>query len=168
MGKNLDQTPAHFIEPKIQKSGSLIGTNLKIGIVCAKFNQWITQSLLMGCIQGLKEHQVNEDNISTYWVPGAFEVPVIVDRIFPQYDAVIAIACVIQGGTPHFDYVCDSITQGITLANNTHQKPGIFCVLTTNTVEQAEERSKANCTSNKGYEAALAAIEMANLINDEA
>ena len=165
MGKNLNSTPSHYITPKTEISGNLNGSNLKIGIVCAKFNSLITKSLLTGAIKGLKDHQVIEKNITTFWVPGAFEIPVIVNQVLPKFDAVIAIACVIQGDTPHFDYVCDGITQGITLASHKHEKPGIFCVLTTNTQQEAEDRAKPD-SSNKGYEAAISAIEMANLIND--
>ena len=163
MGKNLSITPDHFIEPKNSIHGGLDGQQLNIGIVCAKFNQLITKSLLMGAINGLVDHNVNEKNIDTFWVPGAFEVPVVMATKFPNYDAMIAIACVIQGDTPHFDYVCKGITDGVTLAINDHKKPGIFCVLTTNNQREAEERSKPDKT-NKGYEAAISAIEMANLI----
>lgn len=163
MGKNLNIEPSHYQKPNHSIEGSLDGSTLNIGIICAKFNQTITKSLLMGAINGLTKHGVQDDAITTHWVPGAFEVPVIADIIFPKYDAIIAIACVIQGDTPHFDYVCQGITSGITTAIHTHQRPGIFCVLTTNTVEEAEERSKPNSTNNKGYEAALTAIEMANL-----
>ncbi len=163
MGKNLSITPDNFIEPKKSIHGGLDGKQLTIGIVCAKFNQFITKSLLMGAIKGLVDHNVNEENIDTFWVPGAFEVPIVMATKFPNYDAMIAIACVIQGDTPHFDYVCKGITEGVTLAINDHKKPGIFCVLTTNNQREAEERSKPDKT-NKGYEAAISAIEMANLI----
>ena len=159
MGKNLNKVPASYKAPKNCIEGDLIGMNLRVGIVCAKFNQAITKSLLMGAITGLTDHGVLENNIVTHFVPGAFEVPIIVDNIFPNYDAIIAIACVIRGDTPHFDYVCQGITTGLTSAIHTHQKPGIFCVLTTDTVEQAEVRSKENSKTNKGYEAAIAAIE---------
>lgn len=164
MGKNLNTLPENYIEPKNNLSGSLDGTNLTIGIVCATFNQFITKSLLMGSIECLTSKHVKETNIQTYFVPGAFEVPLIVNKIAPNVDAVIAIACVIQGDTPHFDYVCEGITTGINNAITTHKKPIIYCVLTTHTEEQALERCKPNCKSNKGYEAACAAIEMSNLI----
>ena len=166
MGKNLNIEPNIYKPPKRLIEGDLNGSNLKIGIVCAKFNQTITKSLLMGAISGLTDHKVAESNIDTYFVPGAFEVPIVVDRIFPKYDVVIAIACVIRGGTPHFDYVCDGITTGITTAIHTHQKPCIFCVLTTDNEEQAHDRSKENSKDNKGYEAALAAIETANILTN--
>ena len=164
MAKNLTETPTHFIEPKKAHKGSMDGMRLKVGIVCAKFNGLITKSLLMGALQGLKEHNVGESNIDTFWVPGAFEVPVVMAKKFENYDVMIAIACVIKGDTPHFDYVCQGITEGITMAVNDHKKPGIFCVLTTNNQKEAELRSAPNSTSNKGYEAAIAAIEMGNLI----
>ena len=164
MGKNLNTEPNHYSQPTNCIEGHLDGSDLKIGIVCAKFNQTITKSLLTGAVSGLTEHGVFENNIVTHFVPGAFEVPLIVDSIFPNFDAIIAIACVIRGGTPHFDYVCQSITSGLTSAIHTHQKPGIFCVLTTDTIEQAEVRSKANSKQNKGYEAAIAAIETTNIL----
>ncbi len=164
MADNITGSPENYISPKNEIFGSLDGTNKNIGIICAKFNEKITKSVLMGAISGLTKHGVDEKNIITHWVPGAFEIPVVAETIFPKYDAIIAIACVIKGDTPHFDYVCDAITQGMTLANANHKKPGIFCVLTTNTKTQADERSKPNCTSNKGYEAALTAIEMVNLL----
>ncbi len=163
MGKNLNIEPDHYTEPDQSITGSLDGSSLNIGIVCARFNQTITKSLLMGAIDGLTEHGVQQDAITTHWVPGAFEVPVIADIIFPKYDVIIAIACVIQGDTPHFDYVCQGITSGLTNAIHTHQKPGIFCVLTTDTVEQADERSRPKSKTNKGYEAALSAIEMGTI-----
>ena len=165
MGKNLNQTPSFYRTPKHLIEGDLDGTHLKIGIVCARFNQFITKSLLMGAIEGLIKHNVNEDNILTHVVPGAFEVPVVVEKLLPKVDVVIAIACVIKGDTPHFDYVCQGITSGITQAISQHKKPCIYCVLTTNTIKQAESRAVPHSTANKGYEAALAAIETANLIN---
>ena len=164
MADNITGNPAGYIPPIHSIEGSLDGTNQRIGIICAKFNERITKSLLMGAISGLTAHGVNEDNVTTHWVPGAFEIPIVADTIFPTYDAVIAIACVIKGDTPHFDYVCDAITQGMTLANANHKKPGIFCVLTTHTKDQADARSKPNCTRNKGYEAALTALEMITLL----
>ena len=167
MADNLTGNPEHYCPPPYAFKGSLSGDALRIGIICATFNERITKSLLMGCYDGLTTHAVANQNIATYWVPGAFEIPVVAENIFPNYDALIAIACVIKGDTPHFDYVCDAITQGMTLANATHKKPGVFCVLTTNTVDEAMARSKPNCPSNKGYEAALGAIEMANLLAGE-
>jgi 6,7-dimethyl-8-ribityllumazine synthase len=164
MADNIIGNPIGYIPPNNSIEGSLDGKNHRIGIVCAKFNERITKSLLMGAISGLTAHGVNEDNITTHWVPGAFEIPIVADTIFPTYDALIAIACVIKGDTPHFDYVCDAITQGMTLANAKHKKPGIFCVLTTNTKAEADARSTPNCTSNKGHEAALTALEMVNLL----
>ena len=164
MGKNLNTEPKIYKKPNNCIEGDLNGANFRIGIVCAKFNQAITKSLLMGAISGLTDHGVSEENIVTHFVPGAFEVPVVADKIFPNYDAVIAIACVIKGDTPHFDYVCDAITNGLTTAIHTHQKPGIFCVLTTNTVGQAEERAIPNSPDNKGYEAAIAAIETCQVL----
>ena len=160
---NLNLDPDHYVAPKNLIQGNLNPMNFKVGIVCAKFNSLITKSLLMGAIQGLSEHGMTENQMATYFVPGAFEVPLLVDQIFPTVDAVIAIACVIKGDTPHFDYVCQGITSGLTTAIHTHQKPGIFCVLTTNTIEQAQERAQPNSVNNKGYEAAIGALEMLNI-----
>jgi 6,7-dimethyl-8-ribityllumazine synthase len=165
MGKNLNTVPNHFIEPKNSIQHNLDGSKLTIGIVTAEFNQAITKSLFMGAMQGLTEHGVLENNIISTWVPGAFEVPVVANKLFKKVDAVIAIACVIQGDTPHFDYVCNGITQGLNLAIQSNEKPGIFCVLTTNTVAQAEERAIPNAKSNKGYEAAITAIQTVNTLN---
>ena len=166
MADNITGTPHGYTPPSQSIEGTLDGKNKKIGIICAKFNERITKSLLMGARSGLIDHGVKENDIMTHWVPGAFEIPVVATNIFPMYDALIAIACVIKGDTPHFDYVCDAITQGLTLASATHKKPGIFCVLTTNTKSQAFDRSIPNCKSNKGYEAALSAIEMINLLKN--
>ena len=164
MANNITGSPDDYTPPKHSTRGTLAGKNKKIGIICAKFNEQITKSLLMGAISGLTQHDVNEDNIHTYWVPGAFEVPVVAENIFPKYDAIIAIACVIKGDTPHFDYVCNAITQGMTLANSNHKKPGIFCVLTTNNQQEADARAQPQSKTNKGYEAALSAIEMLTLL----
>ncbi len=164
MGKNLNTSPNHYIEPKNCFTGNLTHPDLTVGIVCAEFNQFITKSLLMGAIDGLTNHNIPQDNIYTYFVPGAFEIPVVVENLLPKVDVVIAIACVIKGDTPHFDYVCQGITTGITQAIAQHKKPCIYCVLTTNTVDQAQQRALPNSTTNKGYEAALAAIQTSSII----
>ena len=167
MGKNLNTTPENYKSPFNEVVGHLDGSKLSVGIVCSKFNSLITKSLLMGAIDGLNENNVLEKNITTFWVPGAFEIPVVVNNKLPDYDVIICIACIIQGDTPHFDMVCEGVTQGITMAVHEHKKPAIYCILTTNNQQQAEDRAKPNCKSNKGYEAAIAAIEMANIINDQ-
>jgi 6,7-dimethyl-8-ribityllumazine synthase len=161
---NQTGTPDHFEYPRNHTTGSLDGRLLRIGIVCARFNEFITKSLLMGAISGLSDHHVSDANHHTYWVPGAFEIPLMMSHIMPTYDAVIALACVIKGDTAHFDYVCDAVTQGVLQVSLQHQKPGIFGVLTTDTVDQALERARPHSPSNKGYEAALTAIEMANAL----
>jgi 6,7-dimethyl-8-ribityllumazine synthase len=161
MGKNLSDIPDHYIAPHHQHQGK-INLNHRFGIVCARFNQRITKALLTGALTAFSDQGFSPDNIHTFWVPGAFEVPVVMNQQFPAFDAMIAIACIIKGDTPHFDFVCQGITQGIVLANQAHNKPGIFCVLTTNTNQQAEDRAQPN-QSNKGYEAALGAMEMASL-----
>lgn len=161
MSINLNQPIDQFIPPKHVITGTkpvpFTGT---IGIVCATFNLTITQSLLMGAINGLLDHGLTQDHLQTIMVPGAFEVPLIADQLLTTVDLVIAIACVIRGDTPHFDYVCQGITHGITTAIHTHKKPVIFCVLTTNTIEEAKKRAVFGCTTNKGYEAANGALEM--------
>jgi 6,7-dimethyl-8-ribityllumazine synthase len=165
MGKSLDTPPPHYVAPKNSHTGALDGRGQRIGIVCARFNQQITKSLLMGAIEGLQAHGVNEEDRHIFWVPGAVEIPLVVSQKFPQFDAMIAIGCVIRGDTPHFDYVCNAVTEGLTMAMHQHQKPAIFCVLTTESAPQAIARSTPNCPTNKGYEAALSAIEMVHLLS---
>lgn len=146
--------------------GSLVGTDLKIGIVVGRFNDFITSKLLDGAIGTLKQHGVSEDNITTAWVPGAFEIPLIAQKMAmnEKYDAVITLGTVIRGLTPHFDYVCNEAAKGVSTASLTSGKPVIFGVITTDTIEQAIERAGTKA-GNKGADAAVAAIEMANLVN---
>ena len=146
------------------QKGDLNGKSLKTAIVVAEFNGAITQRLLEGCINGLQEHQVQDQNISVHWVPGAFEVPVMADHLLQKnHDVVICLAAVIEGGTAHFDYVCQGVTQGCQQVMLKHTKPVIFGVLTTETTEQALDRCKDG--NNKGYEAAITAIQMGRLIS---
>ncbi|BAU29068.1 6,7-dimethyl-8-ribityllumazine synthase [Aneurinibacillus soli] len=144
--------------------GNLVGTGLKVGIVVGRFNEFITSKLLGGALDALKRHDVAEDAVDVAWVPGAFELPIIVKKMAEsgKYDAVIALGTVIRGSTPHFDYVCSEAAKGVAAVGMNTGVPTIFGVLTTDTIEQAIERAGTKA-GNKGWEAATAAIEMANL-----
>ncbi|MBY7142707.1 6,7-dimethyl-8-ribityllumazine synthase [Virgibacillus sp. NKC19-3] len=145
--------------------GNLVGSNLKIGVVVGRFNELITAKLLDGAVGTLKRHGLTDDNIDVAWVPGAFEIPLIARKMAnnPTYDAVITLGTVIRGSTPHFDYVCNETAKGVSHASVQSEKPVIFGILTTETIEQAVERAGTKA-GNKGAEAAVSAIEMANLI----
>ncbi|HEX6594300.1 MAG TPA: 6,7-dimethyl-8-ribityllumazine synthase [Bacillota bacterium] len=145
--------------------GNLVGTNLHIGIVVGRFNEFITNQLLQGALDTLQRHGVQEENIDVAWVPGAFEIPLVAQKMAQKasYDAVITLGTVIRGATPHFDYVCNEAAKGVSSASVQTDKPVIFGILTTETIEQAIERAGTKA-GNKGAEAATAAIEMANLM----
>lgn len=145
--------------------GNLIGTGLKIAIVVGRFNEFITAKLLSGAEDALHRHGVNEDDITVAWVPGAFEIPLLAKKLAEsgQYDAVITLGTVIRGATPHFEYVCGEVAKGVAAAGLHSGVPIIFGVLTTETIEQAIERAGTKA-GNKGWEAAVGAIEMANLV----
>ncbi|SET04015.1 6,7-dimethyl-8-ribityllumazine synthase [Salinibacillus kushneri] len=147
--------------------GSLVGTNLKVGIVVGRFNEFITKKLLDGAFGTLQRHGVSEDDIDTAWVPGAFEIPLIAQKMAEsgRYDAVIALGTVIRGSTPHFDYVCNEAAKGVSSAALKTGKPVIFGIITTDTIEQAIERAGTKA-GNKGSEAAVAAVEMAQLVKN--
>jgi len=144
--------------------GHLVGTGLKVGIVVGRFNEFITSKLLGGAQDALKRHGINSEDVDVAWVPGAFEIPFAAKKLAAsgQYDAVITLGTVIRGSTPHFDYVCNEAAKGIASLSMQHDIPVIFGVLTTDTIEQAVERAGTKA-GNKGWEAAVAAIEMANL-----
>lgn len=144
--------------------GQVVGTEQKIAIVVARFNEFITGKLLDGALDTLKRHGVKEENIDTAWVPGAYEIPLVAKKLAlkPDYDAVITLGTVIRGATPHFDYVCNEAAKGVSHAALESGKPVIFGILTTETIEQAIERAGTKA-GNKGSEAALAAIEMVDL-----
>ncbi|MFB4163498.1 6,7-dimethyl-8-ribityllumazine synthase [Alteribacillus sp. JSM 102045] len=144
--------------------GNLVGTGLKIGIVAGRFNEFITSKLLGGAEDALIRHGVEDNGIDVAWVPGAFEIPYAAKRMAEtgKYDAIITLGTVIKGSTPHFDYVCGEVAKGVGSLSLEKGLPVIFGVLTTNTIEQAIERAGTKA-GNKGAEAALAAIEMANL-----
>lgn len=145
--------------------GNLVAENIKVGIVVGRFNEFIVSKLLGGALDGLKRHGVNENNIDIAYVPGAFEIPLIAKKMAKdeKYDAVICLGAVIKGSTPHFDYVCAETTKGIGAVGLATEKPVIFGVLTTDTIEQAIERAGTKA-GNKGYDAAVTAIEMTNLL----
>lgn len=145
--------------------GNVVGADLKIGIVVGRFNDFITSKLLEGATDALKRHGVDEGNIDTAWVPGAFEIPLVAKKMAESqsYDAVITLGTVIRGSTPHFDYVCNEAAKGVSSASLQTNTPVIFGILTTETIEQAIERAGTK-VGNKGAEAAVSAIEMANLI----
>lgn len=144
--------------------GHLVGTDLKVGIVVGRFNEFITSKLQGGALDALKRHGVKEDDVDVAYVPGAFEVPMVAKRMADtgKYDAVITLGAVIRGSTPHFDYVCNEAAKGVSQAAMQSGVPVIFGVITTETIEQAIERAGTKA-GNKGWEAATAAIEMANL-----
>ncbi|HBI03447.1 MAG TPA: 6,7-dimethyl-8-ribityllumazine synthase [Paenibacillaceae bacterium] len=144
--------------------GNLVGTGLKIGIVVARFNDFITGKLLTGAQDALKRHGVEESNVDVAWVPGAFEIPLLVKKMAEsnKYDAVIALGTVIRGATPHFDYVCNEAAKGVASVGLQTGVPTIFGVLTTDSIEQAIERAGTKA-GNKGWDCAVSAIEMANL-----
>jgi 6,7-dimethyl-8-ribityllumazine synthase len=145
--------------------GNLVAVGLRIGIVVARFNSLITSQLLEGARDGLRRHGVAEENIDVAWVPGSFEIPVIAKKLAGtgRYDAVICLGAVIRGSTPHFDYVAAEVSKGVAAAGFQSGLPVIFGVLTTDTTEQAIERAGVKA-GNKGYDAAVTAVEMANLI----
>ncbi len=147
-------------------NGNLSGKGKKFTIVLSRFNSFLTERLLEGAIDCLVRHEVSENDIKIIRVPGAFEIPLICKKVLEKKktDAVIAIGAVIRGETPHFEYVAAEVSKGLANISLEHGVPVIFGVLTTDTIEQAEVRSGAK-GSNKGFEAALTAIEMVNLID---
>ena len=144
--------------------GKLDATGLKIGIVVSRFNDFITSKLLGGAIDCIKRNNGDEDNISVAWVPGAFEIPATARRLVQskKYDAVICLGTVIRGSTPHFDYVAAEVSKGVAQVSMAAEIPVIFGVLTTDSIEQAIERAGTK-SGNKGFDAAMSAIEMASL-----
>ncbi len=144
--------------------GHLVGTGLKIGIVVGRFNEFITSKLLSAAQDACRRHGVSEEDIDLAWVPGAFEIPMIAKKMADsgKYDAVITLGTVIRGATPHFDYVCSETAKGVASAGMQSGIPVIFGVLTTDSIEQSIERAGTKA-GNKGWDAAVSAIEMANL-----
>lgn len=147
--------------------GKLVPKNIKIGIVAARFNEFIVSKLIGGCEDTLLRHGVREEDISLAWVPGAFEIPLIAEKMAKsgKYDAVIALGAVIRGSTSHYDYVCAEVSKGIAAVSLESGVPVMFGVLTTDTIEQAIERAGTKA-GNKGADCAQGAIEMVDLIRE--
>ena len=145
--------------------GKLVAEGLKVGIIVGRFNEFVGGKLLDGALDGLKRHGVKDEDIDVAWVPGAFEIPLIAKKMAKndRYDAVICLGAVIKGSTSNYDYVCSEVSKGIASVSLETEKPVLFGVLTTNNIEQAIERSGSKA-GNKGYECAVSAIEMANLL----
>lgn len=147
--------------------GKLVSKNIKVGIVAARFNEFIVSKLLSGAIDGLERHDVCNEDIEVAWVPGAFEIPLIASKMANsrKYDAIICLGAVIRGSTSHYDYVCSEVSKGIANVSLNADIPVMFGVVTTENIEQAIERAGTKA-GNKGYDCAISAIEMVNLIRE--
>ena len=148
--------------------GKLVSENgIKVGIVAARYNEFITSKLVGGALDGLKRENVKDEDIDVAWVPGAFEIPLIASKMAKsrKYDAIICVGAVIRGSTSHYDYVCSEVSKGIAQVSLANDLPVMFGVLTTDTIEQAIERAGTKA-GNKGFECAQGAIEMVNLIRE--
>ncbi len=145
--------------------GNLVAEGLKFGIIVARFNEFITSKLLGGSLDALKRHGAAGENVEIAWVPGAYEIPLVAQKMAmsKKYDAVICLGTVIRGSTSHYDYVCAEVSKGVAQVGLHSGVPTIFGVLTTDTIEQAIERAGTKA-GNKGFDAAVSAIEMANLL----
>ncbi|MCI7036275.1 MAG: 6,7-dimethyl-8-ribityllumazine synthase [Treponema sp.] len=145
--------------------GKLVSDGMKVAIVASRFNEFIVSKLIEGARDGLLRHDVAEENISLAWVPGAFEIPVVAKKLAEsgKYDAVICVGAVIRGATTHYDYVCAEVSKGIATVSMQTGVPVMFGILTTDTIQQAMERAGTKA-GNKGYDCALGAIEMVNLM----
>jgi 6,7-dimethyl-8-ribityllumazine synthase len=145
--------------------GNLLGKGLKFGVVVSRFNEFFSKKLLEGAQDALLRHGVMESDIEIAWTPGSFEIPLIAQKMAQskKYNAIICLGAVIRGGTPHFEYIASEVTKGIAKVNLDSGVPVIFGVITTDTLEQAIERSGTK-DGNKGFDAAVSAIEMANLV----
>lgn len=145
--------------------GHLVGSGLKMAVVISRFNVFIGGKLLEGAEDALIRHGVAKEDIHVYWVPGAFEIPLMAKKVVStnRYDAVICLGAVIRGATPHFDYVCSEVTKGVAQVSLEAMVPVIMGVLTTEDIEQAIERAGTK-SGNKGFDAGMAAIEMANML----
>jgi 6,7-dimethyl-8-ribityllumazine synthase len=145
--------------------GKLVAQDMKVGIVVSRFNEFITSKLLGGAQDGLVRHGVKDEDITVAWVPGAFEIPLIAQKMAQsgKYDAVIALGAVIRGATSHYDYVCNEVSKGVAQASLQSGVPVLFGIVTTENIEQAIERAGTKA-GNKGYDCALSAVEMVNLM----
>lgn len=147
--------------------GKLVNTEIKIAIVVARFNEFITNKLLGGALDSLKRHEIDDSNISVAWVPGAFEIPLIASTLAKknEYDAIICLGAIIRGNTSHYDLVCNEVSKGIANISLQNDIPVMFGILTTENIEQAIERAGSKA-GNKGFDCATGAIEMVNLVKD--
>lgn len=147
--------------------GNLVSRGIRVGIIVARFNEFIGSKLLSGAMDGLLRHEVKEEDIEIAWVPGAFEIPLIASKMAKsgKYDAVICLGAVIRGATTHYDYVCSEVSKGIANVSLNSDIPIMFGILTTENIEQAIERAGTKA-GNKGYDCAVGAIEMVNLIRN--
>ena len=145
--------------------GIISGKKLKIAIVVARFNEFITSKLLSGALDALKRHETPEENIYVAWVPGCFEIPLVAKKLAStkNFDAVICLGAVIRGATNHYDYVCNEVSKGIAAVALQSGVPTIFGIVTTENIQQAIERAGTK-SGNKGFDAAISAMEMANLL----
>ncbi len=164
--------PGFYIYPEEKQGGvmkviegNFSGKGLKVGIIAGRFNEFISSKLIGGALDALKRHEVSEDDIELAWVPGAFEMPLVAQKMAKsgKYDAVITLGAVIRGSTPHFDYVCSEVSKGVASVSLDTGIPVIFGVLTTNTIEECIERAGTKA-GNKGFDAGVSAIEMVNLL----
>lgn len=145
--------------------GKLVATDMKVGIVAGRFNEFITSKLVGGAMDGLIRHDVKDEDVDIAWVPGAFEIPLVASKMAKsgKYDAVICLGAVIRGDTTHYDYVCNEVSKGIATVSLESGIPVMFGVLTTENIEQAIARAGSK-GGNKGYDCALGAVEMVNLL----
>jgi len=145
--------------------GTLSGKGLKFGLVVSRFNEFITQKLLDGARDALLRHDVNEEDIEVAWVPGSFEVPLVAKKLAQtkRFDAIICLGTLIRGGTPHFEYITAEVSKGVARISLETGLPVLFGIITADTLEQAIERAGTKM-GNKGFDAAMSAIEMANLL----
>lgn len=157
------------MEEKIMKTleGNVIGNGIRIGMVAARFNEFIVSKLISGAEDAFVRHGVNSDDVDLAWVPGAFEIPVVAQKMAQsgKYDAVLCLGAVIKGSTSHYDYVCAEVSKGVAAVSLSTGLPVLFGVLTTDNIEQAIERAGTKA-GNKGYDTACAAIEMVNLMKN--
>ncbi len=152
---------------KIYEGKVVNESKIKIGIVASRFNEFIVSKLISGAEDGLRRHDIADDDIELAWVPGAFEIPLVASKMAKsgKYDAVICLGAVIRGATSHYDYVCNEVSKGIAAESLKSGVPIMFGILTTDNIEQAIERAGTKA-GNKGYDCALGAIEMVNLIRE--
>lgn len=145
--------------------GKFSGKGLKFGIVVGRFNEFISSKLLSGTLDALRRHDTEEDDVETVWVPGSYEIPLMAKKMAKsgKYDAVICLGAVIRGSTPHFDYVANEVAKGVAQVCLETEMPVIFGVITTDTLDQAIDRAGTK-SGNKGFDAAMSAIEMANIM----